>query len=225
MKITIGIAALVLLTAAAGCGRDEGRARTADGTPVGTSGSTDVSRGDRDFVHDTAIAGMGEVQLGRIAAERGTTADVKKFGQMMVDDHTAAGEKLKAIATDYSIETPAELDDKHRDLADSLSKEQGAEFDRKYMTAMVDAHEDLIDKLESRIDQAQLGEWKTRYEDRRAGKKSEERIEAGTILPERSDNPVTMRINQWAADVYPQAYAHMVTAKGLDDKLKKRTTP
>jgi putative membrane protein len=228
MKKTIGLAALVLLTASAGCSRDEPRGANADGTPaspVGTAGKIDVSRADRDFVHDTAIAAMGDIQLGKMAAERGTTPDVKKFGQMMVDDHTAAGDKLKAIATDYSVELPTELDDKHRDLGDSLSKETGAEFDRKYMAAMVDGHEGFIDKLESRIDQAKLGEWKARYEDRLAGKKSEERIEAGTVMPERSDNPVTMRINQWAADVYPTAYAHLATAKGLNDKLKKRTTP
>ena len=42
---------------------------------------------------------MAEIELGRLAAERGTSAQVKKFGQMMVDDHTKAGDKLMTIAS------------------------------------------------------------------------------------------------------------------------------
>ena len=42
------------------------------------------------FVNDLTIAGLAEVQLGKLAAERGSNPDVKTFGQMMVKDHTKA---------------------------------------------------------------------------------------------------------------------------------------
>jgi len=106
---------------------------------VGTSGAdrNKVSRGDQDFVQELTIANMAEVELGRMAGERSANAEVKKFGQMMVDDHTAAGEKLKGIASRYSVTAPTALDDKHRDLRDKLAKLNGADFDREYMDAMV----------------------------------------------------------------------------------------
>src|SRR5919109_3253646 len=138
----------------------------------GTAGRTDakVSGADKDFIHDAAIAGMAEVELGQMAADHATDPEVKKFAHMMVKDHTSAGEKLKTIATENSIEWPTELDGKHRDKAQDLGKKQAAEFDRDYMGFMVDAHNDLIDKLESRIDKQNLSQWKRDIENRPAGK-------------------------------------------------------
>jgi hypothetical protein len=43
-------------------------------------------------------------------------------------------------------------------------------------------------------------------------------------MPEKSDSPVTAGINQWAADTYPVAYAHLQSAKTLVTVLKKKTT-
>lgn len=224
----IGIPALVLVTAvAAGCQRND-RANSAvpgGGTAVGTSGTTDLSFADKDFLEDVAIANMAEIELGRMALQRAANADVKKYAQMMIDDHTAAGETFKRAIAKYNITLPTAIDDDHRDLKDKLAKQQGADFDRDYIAAMVDGHEDLLDKLGSRVDKEKLGEWRTKYEDRLANRQTEERAEALRVMPERSDNPVTMSINQWAADTYPSVYSHLHAAKALDDKIKKRTTP
>lgn len=227
MKKT-AIPALALVAAvAAGCQRSDraDTAKPADSPAVGTSGTADLSRADKDFIEDVAIANTAEIELGRMAAERATNAEVKKYAQTLVDDHTAAGDKLRSAMAMHAITLPTAIDDKHRDLQEELSKKQGADFDRDFIAAMIDGHEDLLDKLGSRVDQAKLGEWRTKYEDRLANRKTEERAEALTVTPERSDNAVTMSVNQWAADTYPSVYAHLHTAKALDDKIKKRTTP
>jgi len=134
---------------------------------IGTSGA-DMRDGDiRQFVEDMAHAGMAEVELGRMASERGSNAAVKAFGQMMVTDHSKANDELKNAASRSSIQVPAGMDEQHRDLADRLSNMSGAEFDREYITAMVDGHEDVADKLErhSRMtgnspqDNAAISEW------------------------------------------------------------------
>jgi hypothetical protein len=44
------------------------------------------------------------------------------------------------------------------------------------------------------------------------------------VLPDQSDNPTTMRINQLAADIYATVHAHLVAAKALESSLKKRDT-
>jgi len=218
---------VVATVVAVGC--DNNRKDTAgrDGGAVGTAGEADrnkVSKADNDFVHDLAIANMAEVELGKMATERATNADVKKFGRMMVEDHTAAGDKLKAVASQHHISVPAALDDKHRDLQEKLAKLQGADFDREYMDAMVDGHEAVVDKLESRIDKTDLAKWKAEMADRVVGKKVEEHGKVIAVLPQKSDNPVTMSINQWAADAYPVVQMHLETAKPLDDAVKNRKT-
>jgi putative membrane protein len=229
-RIGIVPIALAIAVTVAGCERgNRNTARDANGAPVGTAGTAadKVSRGDKDIVNDLAIVDMAEIELGKLAAGKAANAEVKKFGQMMVDDHTTSSEKLKSLATKYSIPLPTELDGKHRDLREELSTKQGAEFDRAYIDAMVNGHEDALDKLGSRVDKEKLGEWRTKMEQRtgaRTTEKVDERAEATAIIPEKSDDPVTMEINQLAADAYPIVYMHHVKAKALLDHLKKSTT-
>ncbi|HKP11880.1 MAG TPA: DUF4142 domain-containing protein, partial [Blastocatellia bacterium] len=54
-----------------------------------TSGGT-LASDDRKFIMEAAHGGMMEVKLGRMAADKATNADVKQFGQRMVDDHSKA---------------------------------------------------------------------------------------------------------------------------------------
>jgi putative membrane protein len=223
----MGFLAIALATVVAvGCDNNRKEiAKTGDPAAVGTAGeaSNKVSSADKDFVNDLAVAGMAEVELGRMATERAANADVKKFGQMMVDDHTAAGDKLKTVASQYNIPVPAALDEKHADLRDKLAKLQGADFDREYMSAMADGHETVAGKLESRIDKTDLGKWKTEAADRISGKKVVERAKATAVRPEKSDDIVTMRLNEWAAEAYPVVQAHLEAAKALNKNQKRMT--
>jgi putative membrane protein len=221
----LGIALATVL--ALGCDRNN-RTDAVSNPPagtVGTAGAVDqkTPTADVDFVRDLAIANMAEVELGKMATERGMNAEVKSFGRTMVTDHAAAGDKLKGVAEKHNIAAPTALDDKHRELHDKLAKLQGAEFDREYMDAMVKGHGDVVDKLESRIDKDDLGKWKTEMTDQ-SGKKVVAREKAAAVRPEQSDRPVTLDINQWAADSYPVVYSHLEMAKRIDNGLKNRKT-
>jgi putative membrane protein len=196
------------------------------GGAVGTAGSDDhnVSNGDKDFVKDLATANIAEVEIGRMAQDRAATPEVKKFAETMVDDHTKANESLTTLASRHNIAVPSAMDDKHNDLRDKLAKKTGADFDKDYIDAMVDGHQDVLDKLGSRVDKETLEKFKTQTRDEVTGKKAETKVEAVTILPEKSDNPVTMSINEWAANAYPTVSAHLDAAKKLQDAVKKRIT-
>jgi hypothetical protein len=43
-------------------------------------------------------------------------------------------------------------------------------------------------------------------------------------MPEKSDNGVTMSINQRAAEAYPTVQAHLDAAKTIDSAIKRRST-
>jgi putative membrane protein len=60
--------------------------------------ATTAITADQDFMLAAAQGGMTEVKLGELAAQNGTRADVKEFGQMMVKDHSAINGDLKALA-------------------------------------------------------------------------------------------------------------------------------
>jgi putative membrane protein len=95
---------------------------------------------DQRFVRDAAEGGMAEVELGKLAAEKGSSQDVKNFGQRMVDDHSKANDQLKQIASNEGMTLPAKLDAKDRALKMRLSKLSGENFDRVYMENMVRDH-------------------------------------------------------------------------------------
>jgi putative membrane protein len=108
------------------------------GTAYGTPGA--LSAADMAFVKEAAMGGMAEVELGKLATEKASSADVKQFGQRMVDDHGKAGDELKSLAESKKVTLPAALDAKHQAMRDRLSKLSGSAFDRAYMKEMVADH-------------------------------------------------------------------------------------
>ncbi len=82
----IAVLAVVLTTALLFACNAENRNTTDRNTTneptIGTTGNV-ASAGDRDFVEDLGIANMAEVELGRMAAERAASAEVKQFAEMM----------------------------------------------------------------------------------------------------------------------------------------------
>lgn len=96
---------------------------------------------DKKFVKEAAEGGLAEVELGKLAAQKAASPDVKQFGQKMVDDHTKANDQLKEIASKENISVPDTLDHKYQSKIDKLSKLSGDQFDKAYVKDMVKDHE------------------------------------------------------------------------------------
>ena len=107
-------------------------------------------------------------------------------------------------------------------LRERIAKWHGNEFERAYMDAAVDGHEDTVQMLEPRVDEANLAAYKTEIADRIAGRKAVERGMVVAIIPEKSDNPLTMKLNEWAATAYPIVRAHLDAARVLKIAVDKR---
>jgi putative membrane protein len=98
-----------------GCSKTEGTKPPSSEQPggrpgaVGTGGAGATVKSDGDFVHDVATKNMAEIELSRMALVKATNLDVKSFAQRMIDDHSAAGDKLKSVVSGQPIEWPAQL--------------------------------------------------------------------------------------------------------------------
>lgn len=125
------------------------------GEAVGTTGTLDA---DREFIAEQMAMGTAEIELGRLAQQRGTHADVKEFGALMVREHQMAAEELKSIAaranTGRETAATADTHDDHRENFEELSKLSGRDFDLKYMEEMINDHEEGIDDLEGKAENA-----------------------------------------------------------------------
>ena len=96
---------------------------------------------DAKFAADAAQGGMAEVQLGQLATQKASNADVKAFGQQMVDDHTKANDQLKSVASQENMTLPTTLDAHDQALMTKLQGLSGAAFDKAYVKAMVKDHQ------------------------------------------------------------------------------------
>jgi putative membrane protein len=116
---------------------------------------------DKKFVWNAAVGGMEEVQLGQLAVQKASNADVKNFGQRMVDDHSKANDQLKSIASQKGVTLPTNLPpDKKKDV-NKLSKLSGAAFDREYMSMMVKDHKKDVSEFEKESKQAKDSDLKS----------------------------------------------------------------
>jgi putative membrane protein len=105
-------------------------------------------RDDSSFAEAAASGGLLEVRLGQYATHHASDESVKRFGQQMVDDHEKANIELKEIANRSAIPLPDTLNEKDQRTYDRLSRMTGPEFDRQYMKAMVEDHQNDVNAFE-----------------------------------------------------------------------------
>ena len=117
------------------------------GLTAAAAGPARAAQADQAFVEEAASGGRMEVELGRYATQHAKDPQVKKFGQRMVDDHGKVNAELSRVAQKESITLPAKLAEKHEESVTRLTALKGAEFDREYMKAMVDDHEEDVAKF------------------------------------------------------------------------------
>jgi len=99
---------------------------------------------DQHFITEAAQGGMAEVKLGQLASQKAVDADVRLFGQRMVDDHSKANDELKQLAQSEGAALPSGIGSKHQKTYDKLSKLSGSAFDKAYMQAMVKDHKEDV---------------------------------------------------------------------------------
>ncbi len=103
------------------------------------------------FVAAAAQGGMAEVELGKLAEQKSQNAEVKAFAKMMVADHTKLNADVKAFAAKKKFELPADMGS-HKSTLDDLNKTEAANFDKDYVDAMVEDHEDDVAAFQKQAD-------------------------------------------------------------------------
>jgi putative membrane protein len=98
---------------------------------------------------------MAEVELGKLAQERGSSDHVKEYGKMLVDDHARMNNELKDIASKENIVLPSGVSSEQRQNIDRLAKLSGAQFDREFLTDSAKDHREDIAEFEKESNSGQ----------------------------------------------------------------------
>lgn len=99
---------------------------------------------DKMFVRKAAEGGLAEVQLGKLAAEKGASEEVKSFGQKMVEEHAQLNKEVAELADTIGTMVPKKMGKADQAEYEKLNGLSGEDFDKEYIAYMVkDHHEDL----------------------------------------------------------------------------------
>lgn len=106
------------------------------------SGSLDKK--DAQYLRRMGEADLAEVEAGKLAQQKASSAEVKKFSQHMVDEHGKGMKEGESLARSKGQEMPKSPAKKHQAAMKKLQGLSGDEFDRAYMKQMVQDHQEAL---------------------------------------------------------------------------------
>lgn len=125
-RSALAVSAAVMMAFTTGC------ASTNAGT-AGASTGARLSTDDRVYAMRAAGGGMYEVEAGRLAAARATNPEVRTFGQMLVDHHSASNAELVSLLQARGLTPPPALPPAMTAKMARLAALSGAAFDQEFM--------------------------------------------------------------------------------------------
>ena len=95
---------------------------------------------------------VAENELSKLALDKSNNDEIQQFAQMMIEDHTKAGDELKQLAADKNVTLPTEVDSNHKSAMNKLSGLSGEKFDDAFLKQMVKDHEATIKLFQKEAD-------------------------------------------------------------------------
>ncbi|MEO8255514.1 DUF4142 domain-containing protein [Flavobacterium sp. FlaQc-47] len=109
---------------------------------------------DSEFLVDQAEINLAEIEIGKLAQTKSTNPEVKKFGKMLVDEHTKSASEVSALAKAKNFTLPTSITEDGKEEYNKLNEKSGLDFDKKFADMMIDGHEKAIDKLKKASEKA-----------------------------------------------------------------------
>lgn len=153
MKRILLAAFVLAATTLASCSSDnnaEQQDTTATTTtePATTAIDTTLTDNKKQLMQTIAQHTMLQMELGKIAAAKGTTDDVKQYGQEMAQAYTKQQEELQKVAQEYSVTIDTTLNEDYRKYLEDLNKKSGTDFDKEYWKNVTDAQKKTLDEYD-----------------------------------------------------------------------------
>jgi putative membrane protein len=114
-------------------------------------GGGQLSQQDRTFMTDNAQTDQAEVMTGQLAAQRGTTPQIRQAGQTISSDHQQVLTRLQGLAQNLNVPLPNSPDATQQQEAQQLKAASGPAFDRTYLQNEIKGHQTSISHTQQEI--------------------------------------------------------------------------
>jgi putative membrane protein len=128
----------------------------------GQSAKAETKSTAQAFLQKAAEGQQAEIVLGELASKRAGNAQVKQFGEKMIEDHRKARAEIQQLASREGVALSSELTGKHKDKHELFARLSGSEFDRAYMKHMLRDHRKDVKEFERNvkaINDPQVQQW------------------------------------------------------------------
>ncbi len=99
---------------------------------------------DAKFVEQAVIINLTEIQLGKLAEQKGGIAEVRDLAKMILKGHMASQDEFKSLASVKVITIPDSTTQEVRDAYKKLNAKSGKKFDSEFCEMMVKGHKEAI---------------------------------------------------------------------------------
>ena len=120
------------------------------GEKTGINAMIGAAPSTQDFVTQTAVSDMFEIESSKLAQANAANDKTKAFAAKMVKDHTTTSTELKALLSGGKVkaEVPAAMDSSHKSKIEKLQGLKGTDFDKQYNSEQETAHENAVSLFE-----------------------------------------------------------------------------
>src|SRR5215217_1828235 len=102
----------------------------------------------QEFLKKAIEGNLAEIEMGKLAQQKGASDGVRSFGKQLEQDHAAANQKATALAKEMQMTPPTQPNKKQRGDYDRMSKLSGDKFDREFIKHMVADHKKDIKEFQ-----------------------------------------------------------------------------
>ena len=107
-----------------------------------------MEKDDVEFANNASTISLAEIELGKLAIQKGNDKRIKNFGTLLVKQHTKTHRKLKLIALAKKLNLPAAPDSVTQKEIIELSQLSGKAFDKAFMNHITADHEKSLQLFE-----------------------------------------------------------------------------
>lgn len=104
---------------------------------IETISTGSMNSDSKDFILKAATSNFMEISKAEVALQQAINSSLKSFTKTIVDEHTQLNIKLKKIAELKEFAFPGTVNSSQQKEIDALYKEQGKNFDIRYVDNMI----------------------------------------------------------------------------------------
>ena len=141
--VLIGLAGMTLTSAAVA---------QSGASSASSGGSGAMGQAEQQWMQQTLMVGSVAMKSSELAAQKARDEDVKQFAQFEVDEQKGIAEVLRSMVDPAgTASTPPQADQKHAAMMQKLEQAKGKAFDRAYIQAQTEGHQELLQIQETFI--------------------------------------------------------------------------